>query len=59
MEKAVGWEPNSAPSVFYVLGQVTPLTGPPFPQKSDKEADSLVPKGSFSLDVVGPCVLWA
>ena len=55
----MGWEPNSAPSVFYVLGQVTPLTGPPFPQKSDKEAESLVPKGSFSLDVVGPCVLWA
>lgn len=26
VEKALGWEPNSAPKMFCVLGQVTPLT---------------------------------
>jgi len=36
-----------------------PLPGPPFPPQFDKEAESLVPTGSFSLDVVGFCVLWA
>lgn len=32
VEKALGWEPNSAPKMFYVLGQVTPLTKLLFPQ---------------------------